>query len=94
MKPASIAARLGWGVVLPMLLFGLYILVIVFAVRVGQGFAPAGVLVLSVFAFPVMLLVNCWVLLVDWQSRSSLVGAGFVVPVAVSVFMTVLIQTK
>jgi hypothetical protein len=95
MKPhIAFAAKLWLGVALPMLLFVLFILFIVFAIRVGQGFAPAGVFVLSVYAFPVMTLVNCWIFFVDWRSRVRLFAAGLAVPLCVGFIMAILIQAK
>jgi hypothetical protein len=95
MKPrTSFAAKFWLGVALPILLFVLFILFIVFAIRLGQGFAPAGVLLLSVYAFPVMLLVNCWVFFVDWRSRSHVFAAGLAVPLCAGFIMAILIQAK
>jgi hypothetical protein len=95
MKPrTSFAAKFWFGVALPMLLFALFILLIVFAIRLGQGFGPAGVLVLSVYAFPVMTLVNCWVFFVDWRSRSHLFAAGLAIPLCVGFIMTIIIRAK
>ncbi len=95
MKPrTSFAAKFWLGVALPMLIFALFILFIVFAIRLGQGFAPAVVLLLSAYAFPVMMVVNCWVFFVDWRSRSHLFWAGLVVPLCVGFFMAIFIQSK
>ena len=95
MKPrTSFAVKFWLGVALPMLLFALFILFIVFAIRLGQGFAPAGVFVLSVYALPVMTLVNCWVLFVNWRSRGLLFAAGLAVPFCVGCAMAILIQAK
>ena len=77
-----------------MLLFVLFVLVIVFAIRLGQRFAPAGVFVLSVYAFPVLVLVNCRVFFVDWRSRSHLFAAGHAVPLCVGFIMAIIIQAK
>jgi hypothetical protein len=90
----SFAAKFWLGVALPMLLFVLFILFIVFAIRLGQDFGPAGVLVLSVYAFPAMMVVNCWVFFVDWRSRSHIFAAGLAVPLCVGFFMAILIQAK
>ena len=95
MKPRPpFAAKFWLGVALPMLIFVLFILFIVFAIRLGQGFAPAGVLLLSAFAVPAMMLVNCWVFIVDWRSRSHLFAAGLAVPLCVGVIMAIVIQAK
>jgi hypothetical protein len=95
MKPRiPVAARFWLGVALPTLIFVFFILFIVFAARVGQGFAPVVVLLLSAYALPVILLVNCWVLFVDWSSRKLLIAAGLAVPLCVGVAMAILIQSK
>jgi hypothetical protein len=90
----SLAAKFWFGVALPTLLFVLFNLFIVFAIRLGEGFAPATVLLLSVYALPVMMLVNCWVFFVDWRSRGSLIAAGLAVPLCVGLFMAIFIQSK
>ena len=95
MKPrTSVAARFWLGVALPTLIFVFFILFLVFATRLGQGFGPAGVLVLSVFALPVMVLVNCWVLFVNWRSRGLLFAAGLTLPICVGFTMAIVIQAK
>ncbi len=95
MKPStSFAAKFWLGVALPMLIFVLFILFIVFAIRIGEGFAPAVVLLLSVYAFPVMMLVNCWVFFIDWRRRSHLFAAGLAVPLCVGFIMAIFIQSK
>ena len=90
----SVSTRFWLGVALPMLVFVLFILLIVFALRVGEGFAPVGVLLMSGYALPVMMLVNCWVFFVVWRNRKYLFTAGLAVPLCVAVFMAILIQSK
>lgn len=90
----SLASKFWLGIAFPLLLFVLFILFIVFAIRLGQGFAPAFVFVLSVYAVPVMLLVNCWVLFVDWRSRGRLFAAGLAMPLCVGFIMVIIIHAK
>lgn len=95
MKPrTSLAAKFWLGVALPMLIFVLFILFIVFVIRLGEGFAPVVVLLLSAYAFPVIMLVNCWVFFIDWRTRSHLFAAGLAVPLCVGAFMAIFIHSK
>ena len=79
----SVAGRFWLGVALPTLLLVLFLLFLVFVTGHGKGAGPASVFVLSFFAVPIMLIVNCWVLFVRWQDRGWLFAAGTALPLCV-----------
>jgi hypothetical protein len=65
------------GSVVPALFLSLCIALIVVS---GRDEAPMIVMFASLFAVPAVILLNGWVLFVDWQRRSRLVASASVLP--------------
>ena len=77
MARLSISTRFVLGSVVPAVFLTLCIVLIVVG---GKGVAPMIVMLASLFAVPGVMLLNCWVLFVDWQRRYRLVVSAAVLP--------------
>lgn len=80
----TVAARFWLGAVLPAVALGLLIALVV-ATGQGRREAPMILFFASLVAVPAVMLVNSWVLFVDWASRSRLLAAALVIPAVVGV---------
>jgi len=81
MRPEiSVAARLGWGLVLSTLVSAVVIWFLTVVTGSGREFAPLVALLIAFVALPVTMLVNSWVLFVRWRSRRSLFLCSLAIP--------------
>jgi hypothetical protein len=78
----SVAARFGLGVALPAALLAAWILLVVLTGG-GREWAPVIAMVGAFVALPLALLLDCWVLFVDWRSHARLAFAGLILPALV-----------
>lgn len=78
----SVAARFGLGVALPAALLAAWILLVVLTGG-GREWAPVIALVGAFVALPLAILLDCWVLFVDWRGRARLALAGLILPAIV-----------
>jgi hypothetical protein len=76
----SLRARFGFGVVLPHVALIVFLLVLILVGGKGKEFAPVLALILAFVAVPMTVLINCWVLFVDWKGVASSFLAGLIVP--------------
>ena len=76
----SISTRFVLGSLVPSVLLALCIVLIVVS---GKGEPPMIVILASLFVVPGVMLLNCWVLFVDWQHRYRLVVSAAVLPAIV-----------
>jgi hypothetical protein len=83
MKPrTSVSTRFWLGVVLPILALVLFIFFLAFATGASES-GPVVVLIVSIVAVPTTMLVNCWVLFVNWSGRARLLVGGLAAPLYV-----------
>jgi hypothetical protein len=78
----SVATRFWLGVALPAALLAAWILLVVLAGG-GREWAPVVALIGAFVALPLAILLNCWVLFVDWRGHARLALAGLILPAIV-----------
>jgi hypothetical protein len=74
-----VSSRFWLGVVQPTALLALWVAAVI-ATGQGREWAPATLLIASLAALPAIMLVNCYVLFVDWKSRARMVLAAHAIP--------------
>lgn len=90
--PASRAARLGCGVVLPTILFVIYQILLLVSLDSGGGWDGIGIAFGSLIVVPGLLIANCWTLFLPWQRKSTLFFAGTALPALVSVMELLMVH--
>lgn len=71
--------RFWLGSVIPSLVLAMLVGLLL-ATGNGKREAPLMVFFTSLFAVPAIILLDCWVLFVNWQKRSLLIAAGAAIP--------------
>lgn len=79
----SVATRFWLGVALPTVLLAAWILLVVLTGG-GREWAPVVALIGAFVALPLSMLLNCWVLFVDWRGHARLAFAGLIIPAVVA----------
>jgi hypothetical protein len=87
LKGGPVAGRFWWGVALPTLGLALFIVLIVATGR-GKEWAPMVAFFASFVAVPATMLINCWVLFVNWKNRGSFYLGASAIPAVVGIGMS------
>jgi len=80
----AVSTRFWLGSVLPALALGLFI-ALVLATGQGRQEAPIILFFASLVAVPMVVLLNCWVLFVNWRLRLRLVASACVLPALIGI---------
>lgn len=83
MRAVSGAAKLGYGVLLPAILFIVYQIVLIGSMNSTGGWEGMGIAFGSLVIVPALLIANCWVLFVAWMRRTAVMLAGIALPAVI-----------
>lgn len=81
--PVSVSARFWLGSVVPSLGLGV-VVALLLTTGAGKREAPTIVFFASLIAVPALVLLNGWVLFVEWRRRSRLIASASVLPAVVA----------
>lgn len=82
-QAVSGAAKLSYGILLPILLFVFYQLVLIGSKDGSGSWDGMSIFFGSLFIVPALLIANCWVLFIAWTRKFSLILAGILLPTVI-----------
>lgn len=91
-SPVSRSAKLGCGIVLPIVLFVIYQILLLVSLDSGGGWDGMAIAFGSLLIVPGLLIANCWTLFLSWPRKSTLFVAGTALPALVGVMELLMVH--